>query len=162
MIEFDYIDDILEALKKSGAEVTEPLPDRGRHRFDFVDLTGARYSIIGELVDIPLTAEAAIAFEVNVSKLIPLEITAIERLTEPAYIFFGRKSCPWSRRLAQQFPRLKTSLYWVDTEGTDASEPVRVKYNVVTVPTVIKRELDGSFVKFDGKSLLAAFIGEED
>lgn len=160
----EVIDDLYEHAKSASSQVSEIAPYGDQSFFTVADPDGNVYTVMGEHVDEPATDEDIEAFNKNISGLTELGFDDIEDLTEPGYIFFGRATCPWSRRMAKQFPQFKTPMYFVDTEGTAAELPARQKYGVKTVPTVIKRASNGMYVKFDneGKQSLAAFLGEKE
>lgn len=147
----DYIDDIYTKLAAIDARFSEIAPYGDQHYFTFLDPDNNRFTMIGELVDRPATAEDLAEFDRNMHNLLPLTFEELENMTRPNFIFFGRKTCPWCRRMARNFSKLKVRMYWVDTEGTDADHPVRQRYNVRTVPTLIKRASNGMYVTFDEK-----------
>lgn len=157
----DYIDELFEKAQVISHNVSEIIPYGEQYAFTFADPDDNIFTLIGELVDRPATDEDLVKFDENVKMLTPLRFDQIDALNQPSYIFFGRRTCSWSRRLAREFPELTTSIYWVDTEGTDRTHPVRQKYTIETVPTVIKRASNGSYVKFDkNKQSIAQFVGE--
>ncbi|MDR2976267.1 MAG: thiol-disulfide isomerase [Streptococcaceae bacterium] len=156
----DYIDDIYSNLVACDAQVSEIEPYGDQHYFTFLDPDDNRFTLIGDLVDKPATAEDLEEFDRNMHNLLPLSFEDLENMSRPNYIFFGRKTCPWCRRMAKDFKKLDVRMYWVDTEGTDAENPVRRRYNVKEVPTLIKRASNGMFVTFDGKKQsLSRFLG---
>ncbi|MDR0297665.1 MAG: hypothetical protein LBI11_03320 [Streptococcaceae bacterium] len=156
------IDELYEKAKAVAPEVSDLMPYGDQYVFVFADLDGNQFTLMGEKVDVPDTPENMAAFDDHVAGLFPLKFEDVESLLEPAVIFFGRRTCPWSRHMAQQFPELKTPLYFVNTEGSDAAHPIREKYGVKTVPTLIKRASNGMYVKYNAQKMtLKQFLHEK-
>jgi len=91
-------------------------------------------------------------YDENVKGLNKIEGTDIKDLSEDAFIYFGRGSCPFCREFSEEFPEAGVDIYYVDTTDTavnEALQNVRDIYDVVTVPTFIHRRKDGSFDKLD-------------
>jgi hypothetical protein len=149
----DYIDDIYANLKAAKAKVSVIAPQGEQSYFTFLDPDNNRYTMIGEWVEKPLSDEKLTVeldnFDRTMRHLLPLTFEELENMTRPNFIFFGRRTCPWSRYMAKNFEDLKVRMYWVDTEGSDASHPVRLKYGIKTVPVLMKRASNGMYVKFD-------------
>ncbi|MDR0299219.1 MAG: VOC family protein [Streptococcaceae bacterium] len=148
----DYIDDIYTALKDGGYQVSDIEPYGEDSYFTFIDPDGNKFTMFGEQVGREATEEDLKEFDRNIRNLIKIDFLELEKMSRPNYIFFGRRTCPWTRYMARKFPELKVPMYWVNTEGTDAEHPSRRKYNVKTVPTLIKRASNGMFVKFNPKT----------
>ncbi|MCL1950308.1 MAG: hypothetical protein FWF59_11310 [Turicibacter sp.] len=88
----------------------------------------------------------------NISGLKAIEAQEVEQLREDAYIYFGRETCPYCREFADQFPEAGVPIHYVDTQNTmfdEKLQEIRDKYDVVTVPTFIRRSADGQFKKLD-------------
>ncbi|MFV0555646.1 MAG: VOC family protein [Lactovum sp.] len=156
----DFIDDIYQNLKTKGYTVTEPNAYGEKYFFTFTDLDKNTFTIFGDYMDHPATEDELAEFDRNIRNLIPINFVSLEELSRPSYVFFGRKTCPWTRQMAKNFPGLKVPMYFVDTEGTDAIHPSRRKYDVKTVPTLIKRASNGMYVKFDKeRESFSEFVG---
>lgn len=157
----EYIDEIYKKAQMTQLNVSEIVSYGDQQAFTFTDPDNNLFTVIGEQVEVPATEKDLTEFDENIKNLIPLSFEAIELLKVPAYIFFGRKTCPWTRRVAKEFSDLTMPVYWVDTEGTDSTHFIRQKYNVETVPTLIKRASSGGYVKFDKKKqTVIQFLGK--
>jgi len=158
----DTIDRLYQNAKSASAQVSNLQPYGDQYAFTLADPDGNVFTILGDLVDKPATEEELLEFDTDIEKLMPMSFDAVDALAKPAYIFFGSKDDAWSRRIAREFPQLRSTIYWVNTDGTDANQPMRKKYGVSTVPTLIKRASSGQYVRYEPtKESVTAFTGEK-
>ncbi|AYG01640.1 VOC family protein [Lactococcus allomyrinae] len=163
-ISVEYIDEIHDKVVALGLQVS-PITEsiNGKHMFSFVAPEGNTFILIGEWVEAPYTSELRTEFFNNMENVEILPIEKLSALTEPAFVLFGRVTCPWTRRFVKQLPDFSdTKIYYIDTENTDINpdlQKVRQTYEAPTVPTFIKINADGTFVKFDSTKIsLTDFI----
>ncbi|GBG96798.1 thiol-disulfide isomerase [Lactococcus termiticola] len=156
-IDVEYIDDIYEKVEELGLELSEISPATdGKHLFSFKTPEDNRVIIVGDWVTEPYSHDKRTAFFENIKQVSLLQAEDIEELDEEAVILFGRVTCPWTRYFSQQLAEISSKIYYVDTENTDLSpalQEARRKYDAPTVPTVIRRQADGAFVKMDRSKL---------
>ncbi len=152
----DYIDEIHDKvieLELPASPIVSGV--EGKSMFSFIAPEGNTFIVIGEWVEAPYTNEKRNAYFDNIKRLVPLAPENLTSLSEEAIIYFGRVTCPWCRRLSRQIAKIDRQIYYINTEDTDINlqlKAIREQYDAPTVPTVIKRFADGTFVKFDGKT----------
>lgn len=131
----------------------------GKFLFSFDEPEGNTIILIGEWVEAPYTAEKRAAYFDNIKKLVVLAPEDLTDLSKDALLYFGRVTCPWCRRFSRQLAKIDQKIYYINTEDTDIQpqlQTLRQQYDVPTVPTLIKRFADGTFVKFDEKTQTVA------
>ena len=92
------------------------------------------------------------SYEENIKHLIKISASEVENLSTDAYVYFGRGSCGFCREFSTQFKAATVLIYYIDTSLHDrdgALFKARKKYDVITVPTFMKRKADGTFIKLN-------------
>ena len=155
-ISVEYIDEIYDKVVALGLQVSPITASvNGKHMFSFVAPEGNTFILIGEWVEEPYNGDKRALYFENISNVTVSAPSELSELTDEVILFFGRVTCPWCRRLSHQIKNVDRQIFYIDTEDTDinpALKTLRDKYDVATVPTVIKHYTDGTFIKFDAKS----------
>lgn len=92
-----------------------------------------------------------------------IKVTATElienKLETPAYLYVGRKTCPYCREFVRQLSgavkKSKFTIYYLDSEDAKTDKKVQTvgrKFDISGVPCLLRVYATGEFVKYDGNS----------
>lgn len=152
-----YIDEVRDKVIELGLATSEIVPTANdKFMFSFVAPEENTVIIIGDWVCQPYTSEKRAEFFHNIKHVDYVrKYEQLTTLTEGEYLLFGRLTCPWTRYFARQLPEIwDKKIYFIDTEYTDFDTELaslREKYEAPFVPTFVKIEKNGSFVKYNEK-----------